>query len=52
MFRISRAAVKYLKEGDSIINTASVNGFKGNEMLLDYTSTKGAITAFTRALSL
>jgi len=52
MFRISRAALKHLKEGDSIINTASVNGFKGNEMLLDYTSTKGAITAFTRALSL
>jgi NAD(P)-dependent dehydrogenase (short-subunit alcohol dehydrogenase family) len=52
MFRISRAAVKHLKEGDSIINTASVNGFKGNELLLDYTSTKGAITAFTRALSL
>ncbi|UOQ98941.1 SDR family oxidoreductase [Hymenobacter sp. 5317J-9] len=52
MFRISRAALKHLKEGDAIINTASVNGFKGNEMLLDYTSTKGAITAFTRALSL
>jgi NAD(P)-dependent dehydrogenase (short-subunit alcohol dehydrogenase family) len=52
MFRISRAALKHLEEGDSIINTASVNGFKGNEMLLDYTSTKGAITAFTRALSL
>ena len=52
MFRISRAALKHLKEGDSIINTASVNGFKGNELLLDYTSTKGAITAFTRALSL
>ncbi|WP_035567984.1 SDR family oxidoreductase [Hymenobacter sp. IS2118] len=52
MFRISRAALKHLTEGDSIINTASVNGFKGNEMLLDYTSTKGAITAFTRALSL
>ncbi len=52
MFRISRAAVKHLSEGDSIINTASVNGFKGNELLLDYTATKGAITAFTRALSL
>ena len=52
MFRIARAAVPHLKEGDVIINTASVNGCIGNEMLLDYTATKGAITAFTRALSL
>ena len=52
MFRIARAALQHLKEGDSIINTASVDGFKGNELLLDYTATKGAITAFTRALSL
>ena len=52
MFRVARAAVKHLKEGDSIINTASVNGFKGNAQLIDYTSTKGAITAFTRALAL
>ena len=52
MFRISRAALEHLKEGASIINTTSVNAYKGNEALLDYTSTKGAIEAFTRALSL
>ncbi|MFD1468458.1 SDR family oxidoreductase [Hymenobacter caeli] len=52
MFRITRAALQHLKEGAAIINTTSVNAYKGNEMLLDYTSTKGAIEAFTRALSL
>ncbi|RZK31331.1 MAG: SDR family oxidoreductase, partial [Hymenobacter sp.] len=51
-FRIVRAALKHLKEGAAIINTTSVNAYKGNEALLDYTSTKGAIEAFTRALSL
>lgn len=52
MFRITRAALKHLKEGAAIINTTSVNAYKGHEQLLDYTSTKGAIEAFTRALSL
>ena len=52
MFRITRAALEHLKEGAAIINTTSVNAYKGNEALLDYTSTKGAIEAFTRALSL
>ncbi|NML67538.1 SDR family oxidoreductase [Hymenobacter sp. RP-2-7] len=52
MFRITRAALKHLKEGAAVINTTSVNAYKGNEALLDYTSTKGAIEAFTRALSL
>lgn len=41
-----------MKEGSSIINTTSVNAYKGNPALLDYTSTKGAIVAFTRGLSL
>ncbi|QKG54231.1 SDR family oxidoreductase [Hymenobacter sp. BRD67] len=52
MFRITRAALKHLKEGAAIINTTSVNAYKGNEQLVDYTSTKGAIEGFTRALSL
>lgn len=41
-----------MKEGSNIINTTSVNAYKGNSTLIDYTSTKGAIVAFTRALSL
>jgi NAD(P)-dependent dehydrogenase (short-subunit alcohol dehydrogenase family) len=38
--------------GGSVINTASVNAYKGHKTLLDYTSTKGAIVSFTRALAL
>ncbi|CAL9088861.1 unnamed protein product, partial [Musa textilis] len=41
-----------MKAGGSIINTTSVTAYKGNAKLLDYTSTKGAIVAFTRALAL
>jgi NAD(P)-dependent dehydrogenase (short-subunit alcohol dehydrogenase family) len=41
-----------MKEGSTIINTTSVNAFKGNAKLLDYTATKGSILAFTRGLAL
>lgn len=52
VFAVYRHALKHMKEGSSIINTTSVNAYKGNAKLLDYTSTKGAIVAFTRGLSL
>ncbi len=52
MFYLCRAAVKEMKEGSTIINTTSVTAYKGNPTLLDYSSTKGAIVAFTRSLSM
>ncbi|XP_059651046.1 glucose and ribitol dehydrogenase isoform X2 [Cornus florida] len=51
-FFMVRHALKHMKQGSSIINTTSVNAYKGNAKLLDYTATKGAIVAFTRGLAL
>ncbi|WP_274424073.1 SDR family oxidoreductase [Chelativorans sp. YIM 93263] len=51
MFNITRAALPRLEKGASIICTTSVTAYKGQQVLMDYASTKGAILAFVRALS-
>jgi NAD(P)-dependent dehydrogenase (short-subunit alcohol dehydrogenase family) len=50
-FWLTREALRYMKEGSCIINTASVTAYRGSGGLIDYASTKGAIVAFTRSLS-
>jgi len=51
MFFLIQAARPHLKKGAAIINCTSITAYRGSEGLLDYSATKGAITAFTRSLS-
>ena len=51
MMFLSQAAVPYLNDGDTIINTTSVTAYRGSGHLIDYSATKGAIVSFTRSLA-
>ncbi len=50
-FRFARAALRHMREGAAIVNTGSETGLMGSKELLDYSATKGAIHAFTKALA-
>jgi NAD(P)-dependent dehydrogenase (short-subunit alcohol dehydrogenase family) len=51
-FYFTKAVLPHMKKGAAIINTSSITAYHGSPQLLDYSSTKGAIVAFTRSLSL
>ena len=51
MFYLTQAARPHLEKGATIVNCTSIVNYKGSKELLDYSASKGAITAFTRSLS-
>jgi NAD(P)-dependent dehydrogenase (short-subunit alcohol dehydrogenase family) len=51
MFHLSKAALPHMREGGTIINTASIQAYSPSPELLAYATTKGAIVTFTKALA-
>lgn len=50
MFWITKAALRHMPPGSTIVNTTSIQGYNPNEMLVDYASTKAAINNFSKGL--
>lgn len=50
MFRLTKEALPHMSAYNCISNTTSLISYRGCELLIDYASTKGAVTAFTRSL--
>jgi NAD(P)-dependent dehydrogenase (short-subunit alcohol dehydrogenase family) len=50
-FYVTKAALPHLSEGSVVLNTASINGLRGNKTLIDYAATKGAVLALTYSLA-
>jgi len=51
MFAMTKFSLPHMRRGGSIINTTSVTAYAGSPAMVDYSSTKGAIVSFTRALA-
>jgi NAD(P)-dependent dehydrogenase (short-subunit alcohol dehydrogenase family) len=51
-FRLVKEALPHMKAGAAIIASSSETGLMGSKELPDYSATKGAINAFTKALSM
>ncbi|WP_425433701.1 SDR family oxidoreductase [Natribacillus halophilus] len=50
-FYLTKAAVRHMQAGDSIIATSSINAYRGNPIFMDYSATKGAVTSFIRSIA-
>ncbi len=51
LFYLTKEVISHLSKGDCIINTSSVTAYRGSDHLLDYSSSKGAISTFTKSLA-